>query len=165
MSILTVIFNPFNTGTSRVGYLNQTFFSSILTPCGPFSFSSELPRSSGIDVLSACTGSGLMLLILFAAANACATSGRTCQQNSPAFTVLEAILGPKLNDCPALVLPCTTARYITTVIFCQHWFAFKICMNLTVVEWGVFMAGKKLSTIPQHERHAKKCNAITYCEN
>jgi hypothetical protein len=159
------MFNPFSTGTSRVGYLNQTFFNSILTPCGPFSFSSESPRSSGIDVLSGWAGSGLILLILFAAAKACATSKVTCQQKTSSVGMREEILGPKLKDCPALVLPCTTARYITTMTFCQYWFAFKVEVNLTVIESGVLMTGQKLPPIPQDKCHAKQCNAITNSEN
>jgi hypothetical protein len=36
-------------------------------------------------------------------------------------------LGPKLNDCPALVLPCTTARYTTTRIFIRtDFFSFSV---------------------------------------
>jgi hypothetical protein len=58
-------------------------------------------------------------------------------------------LGPKLSDCPALVLPCTTARYTTTYEFVSRILSLKYeGTHLTVIEWGVFMTRKELPTIP-----------------
>jgi hypothetical protein len=63
---LTAILRPVNIGISRVGYLNQTSFSSILTPPSAL-------MMSAADLPSAVS-SVLKLRILFAAAEACATS-------------------------------------------------------------------------------------------
>jgi hypothetical protein len=89
----------------------------------PFPFSSSMGKSSKLQESSSC-GDGREFRIRFAAANAAAISvkKKLCEFKLKARELGVNTLGPKLNDCPALVLPCTTARYTTTKACVRNYF-------------------------------------------